>query len=275
VRFILEVRAGRRRGRKALIAPGATLRVGSTERADLLVPGDAQMSGAHFELAWDGAKCRLRDLGSIKGTLLNGVATAEAEVADGDWIRAGETDFTAHVEGAISVRKRRWPEDPEVTARKEEALAALKAERGPLFALLDAARDPRVLEILRAALEPHHSLYDGIRGEAFSEEAPYLVGLPEGCWLLERLVREGWGQSWGVYLTCRRPFVEIRRHLRRFLLVEEEATRDPLLFRFYDPRVLPVFLASCTPRQKATFQGEIDGFVVEGDQGEILRFSAG
>lgn len=274
-RLIVEVRSGRLRGKKALIPPGGALRIGSTARADLVVPGDDQMSGVHFELAWDGARCRLQDQRSHRGTLLNGAEEPGAEVADGDWIRAGETDFMVYVEGAVPARTLPEPEDPEAAAaRAEEALAALRAEEEPLFAVLDAARDGRVLELLRAAPEEHLSLYDGARGETFTEEAPYLVGLPRGSWLLDRLVQEGWGRSWGVYLTCRRPLAEVRRHLRRFLVVEVEETQEALLFRFYDPRVLRVFLPTCTPKQAETFLGEFQTFFVEGDGGEILRLPA-
>ncbi|HSN99394.1 MAG TPA: FHA domain-containing protein, partial [Candidatus Nanopelagicales bacterium] len=63
-RCIVEIRWGRLSGTKGVIPPGGALRVGRTERADLEVPHDAQLSALHFELQWDGRRCALRDLES-------------------------------------------------------------------------------------------------------------------------------------------------------------------------------------------------------------------
>ena len=97
-RLIVAVCAGPLRGRKAALRPGETLRIGRTELAGFSVPKDGRLSAQHFELRWDGARARVRDLGSITGTKLNGEATADGEVQHGGWIRAGDTDFTVHVE---------------------------------------------------------------------------------------------------------------------------------------------------------------------------------
>lgn len=261
--------------RRTVLDPGRVLRVGRTELADFQVPADRQMSGLHFELAWDGERAVVRDRGSDKGTWVNGRQMSEGEVQSGGWLRAGDTLFMVYFEG---VRERRMPPDPpEVAERKERALAALRGEADPLFALLDAARDRRVLELLRGSVEEHRSLYDGVKGEALAEVAPYLVSLPREGTLLERLVREGWGKSWGVYLTSRRPFAEVRRHFRRILMVDiEEEGRRPerVYFRFYDPRVLRGFLPMCTPRQAPEMFGEIVGYLLEGEQADVLRFSS-
>src|SRR3954464_5135648 len=147
MRAIVEIRGGPLQGRKALLEPGTTLRVGRTERADLVVPGDGHLSNVHFELAWDGEGCRLTDLRSAEGTALNGARVDEAGVAHGAWIRAGETVFSVYFEEATPPR--RGPEDDAGTkARKERALAALEADPDPLFAVLDAARTDRILELL-------------------------------------------------------------------------------------------------------------------------------
>jgi hypothetical protein len=101
-----------------------------------------------------------------------------------------------------------------------------------------------------------------------------LIELPKGSPFLERLVRDGWGESWGVYLTSDAPFEELRKHLRRFLTVELEGGKA-VLFRFYDPRVLSVFLPTCTPRERAEFFGPIRRYLVESDAGgEALEFAA-
>jgi hypothetical protein len=274
MRAIVEIRSGPLVGRKALLEAGQVLRVGRTEHADLAVPQDGHLSGVHFTLEWDGKKCRLSDARSTEGTALNGERVAEGDVVNGDWIRAGETIFSVYVEGATPAR-RRAADDDATRAKKERALAALAAEADPLFAVLDAARTDRILEVLHEAPEEYRSLYDGVQGEALAAAAPYLVALPRASRLLERLVREGWGDRWGIYMTSARPFAEVRRHLRRFLIVEDEESRRRLYFRFYDPRVLRAFLPTCTPLQRADLFGELGAMWLESNDGEPLRLTRG
>ncbi len=66
----------------------------------------------------------------------------------------------------------------------------------------------------------------------------------------------------------------MRRHLRRFLLVEDDETGERFFFRFYDPRTLRVFLPTCTPRQREDFFGEVACWFAEGERGEVERFRA-
>ena len=145
---------------------------------------------------------------------------------------------------------------------EDRLLEILRGQAQPLFALLDAARDHRVRALVAESGEEYQSLYEGAQGKELDEAAPYLVRLPAGSSLLERLVRDGWGESWGVYLTCAEPFKDIRKHFRHFLMVKAEDGRE-LYFRFYDPRVLRVFLPSCSPGEAAEFFGPIRRFWCE------------
>lgn len=297
-RLIVEVRGGRANGTKAVIEPGRTLRFGRTELADVAVPGDEMLSGVHFELSWDGERCRLRDRKSHGGTTLGGAPVLTAEVPHGGWIRAGRTDFLVHVEGHSAGQGITPDPDPDIdgdpdrdvdgddvhaaeTAKKllesngsgalngthdardggsdarvaaaEKALWALReiAAREPLYAITDGARDERIVRILRESVERHESLYDGVDGEALEDVAPYLAGpMRADSMLLDRLVLEGWGNRWGILVTSPAPFKEVRRHFRRFLMVEMEETEQKLYFRFYDPVVLERFTNHWTPAQK-------------------------
>ena len=151
-------------------------------------------------------------------------------------------------------------------------LAALRAEKLPLYAVLDASRGDRVLTLLRESVEESRSLYEGLAGDALADVAPHLVELPKDSRLLESIVREGWHRRWAIFLTSERPFKQVRRHLRRFLMVKEEYVVEPMYFRFYDPVVLRVFLPTCSLRQRQEFFGDISSFLVEGERGEVLRF---
>ena len=152
------------------------------------------------------------------------------------------------------------------------ALRVLERQPDPVFAVLDAARDDAVLATLRGQSEcAYASLYDeDPRHASLAAFAPYLVGLHRSGPFLEALLRRSWAQSWGIFLTCSLPFDEVRRHLRRFLLVQHEDGRE-LYFRFYDPRVLRAFLPTCTPEQSHAFYGPIGGFFAESHAPTRLR----
>ena len=266
-RAIVEILWGPLGSRKAIIAPGQTLRIGRSNRADLALPHDDRMAALHLAVSWDGERCQVRDLGSFGGTLIHGERVIEADVASGACVRAGGTTLRVSFEGRSS------PE-AEMPAEQAAVLRMLGRPPGALFAVIDASAGARPLQLLREAVDEHRSLYEGVRGEALAGSAPYLVGLRPDSGLLERLLAEGWGARWGIFFACARPFRDVRRHLRRFLIVEDDDTGQRYLFRFYDPRTLRVFLPSCTPRQREDFFGEIVAFFAEGERGEVLRFDA-
>ncbi|MRG96365.1 DUF4123 domain-containing protein [Polyangium spumosum] len=267
MRVIVRIEWGPKRWSKAVIDRGQTLHVGRSERAGLVVPHDDAMSGLHFALSWDGSRCELADLGSARGTILNGERISSGEVTHDDWIRAGATTFSVYFEGRARKLAREDDGDLVPATRKEEILSLLRSEPAPLYAVLDAARDERLKALLSCSPEDVTSLYDGAEGEELAEVAPYLVALPKDTWLLERLVREGWGRGLGIYLTSRRPFVEVRRQLRRLLLVSVKETSELLYFRFYEPRALAAALRGARGRQRQRLFGDAEAFVVE-DEGD-------
>lgn len=139
--------------------------------------------------------------------------------------------------------------DDEPLASHQRVLGALRSQPGKLYAVLDAARDPEVLTMLRCSGHRYQSLYEGARGELYAAAAPYLVRLRKGSPFLERLVEKGWGNAWGVYLTSDEGFERVRRHLRRRLQAELEGVEGTVLFRYYDPRVVQGFLSVCLPSE--------------------------
>lgn len=245
--LIVEVLWGPEQGKKAVVRAGGRVGVGRGEAAGLRLAHDGRLAPLHFELTWDGRRARLRSLVSEE-TYLNGQPAREGESGHGGWVRAGASDF------ALAIERHTGP-DPapsaEVRAAAEPAIAALRAQPGRLFAVLDAARDARIGVLLREAPARYRSLYDGWQGDALGEVAPYLVELgPPHPELLADLVAEGWGAPWGVFLSAPdgREFDAVRRHLRKFLMVELDG--EKVYFRFYDPRVLQGFVPTCTPGER-------------------------
>jgi hypothetical protein len=136
----------------------------------------------------------------------------------------------------------------------------------PVYALLDAARAPEVYQAIQSSGLPVQCLYDGELPNELAEVAPYLVRLRPGRPFVQTLLEQGWGQSWGCFVTSPIDARELRKHLRRFLRVQTEEGKN-LVFRYYDPRVLRVYLPTCTADELATFFGPIARFLVEDQDG--------
>jgi len=296
-RAILEVQSGRLIGTKAVLAPSQRLSVGRTPLADFVVPDD-QMSGIHFAIALDDQRCHISDLESVGGTMLGGERVTEGDARNGAWIRAGETDFSVHFEAstpppidfesylddaeedevdplmAVWLKENREPRRrlaAALAARKEKAIQALGGADGPRFVVLDTARSPRIRTLLKESVEPCRSLYEGHEGNSLAHVAPYLVELPSGSGLLARLIREGWEKRWGTFIDFPHSFKELRRHLRRLLIVGDADSRQSYYFRFYDPVVLDAFVPTCSVKQREELFGDIRAFFVEGRLGQVVR----
>jgi hypothetical protein len=156
-------------------------------------------------------------------------------------------------------------------------LSSLFSKRGgtELYMLLDTARDPRIYVRLMELGDTVHarSLYQGDIGESLAHVSPYLLTLrddqPASRWFAEA----GFRQSWGLFVTTPIGFDELRRHLRKFNIVYSE-DRTPLVFRFYDPRVLRRFLPTCTAEELRRFFGPIDSFLTESEEADaLIRFT--
>jgi hypothetical protein len=286
--LLLRIASGLQVGETARVPGDRPLLVGRAPESDLLIASDGELSALHFSVEQADGGYLLRDLGSRNGTRVNRERVREAMLRDGDEIRAGATTFVV-AQRAVGASARAPaptapspPTRPARPARRtpsgapftEAARRLLREERSPLYAVLDAARDPRIRLLLGEAGEQIASLYAGFQGEILGDVGPTLVHLPHGSPLLDTLVDNGWGESWGVFLTSGHPFIEVRKHLRRFLLIESGAGKQ-MYFRFYDPRVLRGFLPSCRPRQIEALFEEIESFTMEAEEPrKLLRFTA-
>jgi hypothetical protein len=137
-----------------------------------------------------------------------------------------------------------------------------------VWALLDLARDPRIYQALFASRLEFLCLYSGRLPRRLELVAPHMVELSPRHALVNRLLDEGWGHSWGVFVRIQDP-TGLRRHLRRFLKVRDEEGHE-LLFRYYDPRVLRVYLPTCRRDELAQVFGPVQSYLMEGVEGESL-----
>jgi hypothetical protein len=131
-----------------------------------------------------------------------------------------------------------------------------------LFAVLDGARSPAIYPAVMDADAPSHCLYRGVIPDVLAKAAPYVVDLSSDAVFLDFLVRQGWGNSWGIFLIGPSSLDILRQHLRRFLKVKDEGGRS-LVFRYYDPRVMRVFLPTCDEAQLDSLFSGIERFLIE------------
>lgn len=138
--------------------------------------------------------------------------------------------------------------------------------RTEVYAILDGARDELVHAWVQASYLENCCLYSGDLPKEMLTTAPWLVRLESGNKWTNRILARAWSNSWGVFLRTETSVAQLRNHLRRFLRVRDESGRI-LLFRYYDPRVLRVYLPTCTSTELSTVFGPVQAFIVENSRG--------
>jgi hypothetical protein len=135
--------------------------------------------------------------------------------------------------------------------------------RRDVWMIVDAARDRRIFWMLREMHLEHYCLYSGPLAPALETAAPYLVQLDRDDPHTGGFLQSAWGNSWGVFLRCSIHANSLKRHLRTFLVVRDPAGKR-LVFRYYDPRVLRIYLPTCNEEELESIFGPIEYFWTEG-----------
>ena len=141
-----------------------------------------------------------------------------------------------------------------------------------VWAIVDCARDRRIYPALRTSGLDYRCLYSGRLSPEVEAAAPHLIEVAPTFTFTPKLIDMGWGNSWAVFLRIADPS-DLRQHLRRFLRVQDESGKI-LLFRYYDPRVLRVYLPTCRADELQTVFGPISSYLVEDQTGQsLIEFS--
>ncbi|MCU0649154.1 MAG: DUF4123 domain-containing protein [Gemmatimonadaceae bacterium] len=151
-----------------------------------------------------------------------------------------------------------------------ELLAPFR-DAGQLFVVLDACDAPSV-PVLCEGVGPTRavSLYRGDAEERYADIAPYLLHVTDETlfeWVMAYAVTPGWG----ILVIAPVAFEAMRTHLRKFLKVMGPDGRR-LYFRFYDPRVLPVFLPTCERAQLDQFFGPVLAYGTSDGEGSATTY---
>jgi hypothetical protein len=131
-----------------------------------------------------------------------------------------------------------------------------------LYAILDAARNDDIYTSLMASDVEYRCLYSGEIPQVLAEAAPYLVRFHKGSGFLDIVIREGWGDAWGIFMASPAMLKPLESHFREFIMARDEAGKT-FYFRYYDPRVLRVYLPTCNRDELTTILGPVECFLVE------------
>lgn len=140
------------------------------------------------------------------------------------------------------------------------------------YALVDAARDERIYPALLKADCPWLCIYRGDAAVTMAEVAPYLVTLQPRARFTWWLLDNGWAHSWAVFLHAIVGPDRLQAHFRRLTMAQLPDGKK-VYFRFYDPRVLRIYLPTCTPAELETVFGPVERFVMEDDEGKPAAFA--
>jgi hypothetical protein len=142
-----------------------------------------------------------------------------------------------------------------------------------LYAVLDGAS----LTDLPALLSEHRvlnvCLLPGALDPELAQAAPYLAQVPAQSAFSELFLMQGLGNHWGILATSSADLRTLRMHLRKFLTVWDPEGK-PLYFRYYDPRVLRLYLPTCNAEELRSLFGPVAAYYAEGESPDtVLRFT--
>jgi hypothetical protein len=139
---------------------------------------------------------------------------------------------------------------------KEKVRARLFTGAGVrVYALVDGASAAGLREQLAGHPLEHCCLFSGELHPSVAETAPYLVRVEVESELLGYLFGL-WNQHAVVFATVAEDleFRALRKHFRSFLMVRAPDGKT-LYFRYYDPRVLRVYLPTCNVEEQPPVHG--------------------
>ena len=140
-----------------------------------------------------------------------------------------------------------------------------------VYAVLDGASVPDLVQVLWERQPQYVCLYRGKLEPDMAEVAPYLVKLEPGSPFTDWVIGEGWGNHWGIFaVTPKEADLRLmRQHFRKFLMVlDPEGQR--IYFRYYDPRVLRVYLPTCNGEELRTLLGPSRSYSLEDEDASVL-----
>jgi hypothetical protein len=138
------------------------------------------------------------------------------------------------------------------------------------YAILDGASCPELLEMLDQYKPVSVCLFRGVSDLQMEAVAPYLVQFEPDSPFSDWLLGDWKGKHRGIFVISPThvPFNTMRNHFR-----DMTKARLPdgkvVYFRYYDPRVLTVFLPTCNEEELQQIFSCIDVFLAEETDGLV------
>lgn len=152
---------------------------------------------------------------------------------------------------------------------KQKLNQYLLSDRTKLYCVLDGAAVADLPMRLYEMRPPNYCLLSGELAPDIQYTAPYVVNLLPNNNFTDWVLAESFGKNWGIFVHCRFSITEMRRHFRSLVTVYDEQA-NPMLFRFYDPRVLRRFLPTCNPAELKNFFGKVQTYFAETEDNQNL-----
>jgi hypothetical protein len=143
-----------------------------------------------------------------------------------------------------------------------------------VYTILDGASVPDLPQELWEREPEYVCLYRGALEPDIAATAPYLVKLEHQAPFTKWVIAEGWSKHWGIFAVTPQEadLRTMRLHFRKFLMVIDPDGKS-LYFRYYDPRVLRVYLPTCNAQEMAIVFGPVTHYVIQDeDSAVLLRF---
>lgn len=141
-----------------------------------------------------------------------------------------------------------------------------------VYAVLDGASMHDLPYLLDEHEVENVCLFSGRLDPEVAATAPYLARLEQDSEFLRLVLERGWGHHWGILalIPAEISFGNVRKHFRTFLRVRGP-DGEPMLFRYYDPRVMRIYLPTCDEEESETVFGPATCYLMEDEEGSSIQ----
>ncbi len=133
------------------------------------------------------------------------------------------------------------------------------------YCVLDGAAVKDLPKRLFEMKPPNYCLLRGELTPDMVHVAPYVALMIPNDEFSNWVIENCFAGNKGIFVQTRFSIKEMRKHFRALVTVYDELG-NPMLFRFYDPRVFRKFLPTCDADQVKTFFGNVDRFLLADEE---------
>jgi Domain of unknown function (DUF4123) len=139
------------------------------------------------------------------------------------------------------------------------------------YAVIDGASCKDLLKKLGDFTPDNCCLYAGALEAEMEKVAPYLVHLKQDHPFTEWLLTNFIGNPWCIFSHSPADFGAMRKHFRTLLLVRGPEG-ELLYFRYYDPRVLSIYLPTTNEEERKMVFGPVNAYFCETEKDNFAGF---